>query len=112
MIALTVSLMLGLCPGGSDGCYDYDTRVITLNPSRVTPYVLTHEIGHAYYFQQANRGQLIVGDPAVREEEAFADLYAACTLSRGPGWMRRTGYRVRVSTARYRRICGLIRRSS
>ena len=108
LAAVTIALVFGICPGGSDGCYSYESGVVTLDPQRVTPYVLTHEVGHVVYFRQmsdAERRAVAVGDPDVRDEEAFADVYAACVLGLGPRWLARNGYGVRIGPHRFRRIC-------
>jgi hypothetical protein len=107
-IATTILLLAPCHDSGS--CYDYSTRTVRLNSFE--PYTVTHELGHAFYFDaldDAARRDVAVGDPHVRNEEAFADVFSACVLGRGPRWLASTGYRVRVGPARFWRICGAIR---
>lgn len=110
-IATTILLLTPCHAGPTHSCYDYPTRSIHLNS--FDPYVVTHELGHAYYFttlDQATRNRVKVGDTRVREEEAFADTFSACVLGRGPRWMRTTGYHVTIGLERFKRICRLIRK--
>jgi hypothetical protein len=95
--------------GGS--CYDYHTQTIHIDIDTVTPYVLAHEVGHHAYFNemtaQQRRDQAIGDD--VRDEEAWADVYASCHLGRGPKWMLVNGYNVSIGPSRFKRICRFIR---
>lgn len=114
MILATIMVSLSFVPCHDPmraGCYDYSSGVVHLDPEHITPYLVTHEVGHAVYFQRlspAQRRMLAVRSPGVRPEEAFADVYAACALGRGPRWLRSNGYRVSVGIARFRRICRFV----
>lgn len=111
MLTITLSFLACILP--TDGCYDYETGVIHINPKTVTPYILTHEVGHHFYFRVLDadmRSKLSVGDPNIMEEEAWADVYAACILGRGPRWMKTHGYRVQVELNRFKHICKTIKR--
>lgn len=112
LTTLIATITLGTCATNPVGCYDYPSRTVILDPAQITPYVLAHELGHAVYFERltpAERRELAVDDAEVREEEAWADTYAACVLGRGPRWMRTHGYGARVGLDRFRRICTAIR---
>ena len=116
LATITATLVLATRPchnPATHACYDYPTRQIRLDPTAVTPYILTHEVGHHVYFNtltdQERRDQAI-NDPAVRNEEAWADTYAACILGHGPKWLRTHGYGIRIGHARFWRICNFIRR--
>jgi hypothetical protein len=109
---VAILLTLAACNAGNAGCYDYTTRTIHLDPHKITPYVLTHELGHHVYFNTLTteqRRNQAVNDPGVRNEEAWADVYAACILGHGPRWMRTNGYHVRIGKPRFRRICTAIK---
>jgi hypothetical protein len=110
MIAILVTL--GVCAFNNDSCYDYGTQTVVINPATVTPYSLTHEVGHAHYFTvltDQQRHEVAVNDPRVRNEEAYADVFAACILGKGPRWMRSNGYGVRVGHQKFKRLCRMIK---
>lgn len=113
VLATTIILSTTPCHNpAASGCYDYSDRTVRLNPHRITPYILTHELGHHVYFNQLTpeqRRAQAVNDPRVRNEEAWADVYAACVLDRGPRWMRVNGYRVRIGLRRFKRICRAVK---
>lgn len=112
-VAVTMGIWMGVWPGacstGHRGCYDYDTR--TIHVATWDPEVITHELGHAWYFQQSSevRQSVSVGDSTVRDEEAFADVFAACVQGYGPRWMSTHLYRVKISLERFKTICRTIK---
>ena len=112
-VAATIILSAAGCHHpNAQACYDYESRTVHYDPHEITPYILVHELGHHVYFNQLSaeqRRDQAVNAPGVRNEEAWADVYAACILGYGPRWMRTNGYHVRIGETRYRRICAAIR---
>jgi nickel-dependent lactate racemase len=113
VVAATIILTAAGCHHpNAHACYDYNTQTVNLNPHEITPYILTHELGHHVYFNTLTteqRRNQAVNDPGVINEEAWADVYAACILGYGPRWLRSNGYGIRIGINRFRRICGVIR---